>query len=50
MEIYENMLYYVTKILQDYTSDQPNEYLQLLYFNFFICNNNQKIKENGSNK
>lgn len=36
MEIYENMLYYVTKILQEYTSDQPNEYLQLLSIFLFV--------------
>lgn len=29
MEIYENMLYYVTTILQEYTLAQPNEYLKL---------------------
>lgn len=49
METHEKMLYYVTKILQEYTWAQPNEYLWLSYFHFFICNN-QKIKENGSNK
>lgn len=48
METYENMLYYVTKILQEYTWAQPNEYLWLSYFHFLICNN-QKFKEIGSN-